>query len=79
MQCCVKKLKNGTSAGQDVRFPELFKNARTDFYVILTIFFKNILEEGPIPDERGLSIICPIYKKGRMSDPNNYRGISVSC
>ena len=77
MQCCVKKLKNGTPAGQDNLFPELFKYAPTDFYVILTNFFNGILEEGQISDEWGLSIICPIYKKGQMSDPNNYRGISL--
>ena len=77
VQCCVKKLKNGTSAGQDNLFPELFKYAPTDFYVILTNFFNDILEKGQIPDDWGLSIICPIYKKGQMSDPNNYRGISL--
>ena len=77
VQCCVKKLKNGTSAGQDNLFPELFKYAPTDFYVILTNFFNDILEKGQIPDDWGLSIICPIYKKGQMSDPNIYRGISL--
>ena len=77
VQCCVTKLKEGTSAGQDNLFPELFKYAPTDFYVILNNFFNEILEKGQIPDDWRLSIICPIYKKGQMSDPNNYRGISL--
>ena len=45
--------------------------------MILTNFLNDILEKGQIPDDWGLSKICPIYKKGQMSDPNNYRGISL--
>ena len=45
-----------------------------------TDFSNLILASGTVPDDWSLSIICPIYKKGPPSDPNNYRGISlINC
>ena len=52
-----------------ITFPELFEQAPTDLYVLLTDFFNGILEKGQTPEDWSLSILCPIYKKGQMSFP----------
>ena len=42
--------------------------------------FNRILKTGFFPHTWSESIIVPILKEGDVSDPNNYRGISlVSC
>ena len=44
--------------------------------IFLTLFNK-ILETGCFPENWSNSIVCPIFKKGSISDQNNYRGISL--
>ena len=44
---------------------------------ILTKLFNKIMDQGEFPESWGKSILCPILKKGKVIDPNNYRGISL--
>ena len=48
---------------------------------VYTSLFNIILNTGIIPNDWGVGIIKPIYKKkGSSEDPNNYRGITIlSC
>ena len=74
------KLSNGKAAGLDNVFPEFIKSAPRCMIELFTDFFNLILASGTVPDDWSLSIICPIYKKGPPSDPNNYREISlINC
>ena len=43
----------------------------------LNKLFNNIFESGNFPQVWGNSIITPVHKKGNVTDPNNYRGISL--
>ena len=77
---CLKKMRNGKSAGHDDVLPEFLKYAHEKVITLLTRFFNKILESGVVPDDWGLSIYRPLYKKGNKKDPNNYRGNSLaSC
>ena len=75
---CLKKIKNGKSAGHDDIFPEFLKYAPEKLIVVITKFFNAILERGEVPDDWALSVYCPIFKKGDRKDVNNYRGISLA-
>lgn len=74
----VKGLTNGKACGDDDIYPEFIKCAPPRFLDVLCNLFNLVLKTGVIPDQWALSIITPIFKKGSTSDPNNYRGISLS-
>ena len=44
---------------------------------ILLNVFNGILQSGLFPTDWAKAILIPIFKKGNMNDPNNYRGISL--
>ena len=77
---CMKKIKNGKSAGLDDIYPEFIKYVPDELVLMITTFFNNILDIGIVPDDWATSIYQPIFEKGEKLDPNNYRGISLaSC
>ena len=77
---CLKKMRNGKSAGHDDVFSEFLKYAHEKVITLPTRFFNKILKSGVVPDDWALPIHRPLYKKGDKKDPNNYRGISLaSC
>ena len=42
--------------------------------------FSIILYTGIVPSEWSIGLICPIYKKGDIKNPGNYKGITLlSC
>ena len=76
----LQNLKCGKSAGQDNIYPEFLKYVPGNLVEVLNSFFNLVLKTGLAPDGWALSTICPIHKKGPMTDPNNYRGISlINC
>ena len=74
-------LRNGKACGIDQIRNEFLKNLSDDIKCIIVDFFNIVLKSGFIPNEWGVGVIFPIYKKkGDISDPNNYRGITLlSC
>ena len=44
---------------------------------ILLPFYNAILVTSYFPESWGQSILCPFHKAGSLSDPNNFRGISL--
>ena len=75
---CMKKMKNGKSAGLDNIYPEFIKYIPDSLIKVITKFFNRILETTGVPDEWAISIYQPVFKKGNRINPNNYRGISLS-
>ena len=59
---CLKKMRNGKSAGHDNVFPEFLKYAHEKVMTLLTRFFNKILESGVVPDDWALTIYRPLYK-----------------
>lgn len=56
--------------------PEFYKNANL-IVPYLEILFNTVLDSGTFPDSWNVGMIIPLYKKGDVYDPNNYRGISL--
>ena len=73
----IKQLKLGKSSGPDCIGAEFYINTSLEISPVLKDLFNNILNSGNFPQAWGRSIICPIHENGSMSDPSNFRGISL--
>ena len=69
-------LREGKACGEDKVAPEVLK--RCDLDSIVLDFCNRALIRGEKPDHWSISNIIPLPKKGDLSDPKNYRGISLS-
>ena len=78
---CINRLKNDKAKGIDDIANEFLKASSSKMIQVYTSLFNIILNTGIIPNDWGVGIIKPIYKKkGSSEDPNNYRGITIlSC
>jgi len=45
----------------------------------LAILFNKSITEGSIPNDWKEANVIAIFKKGRRSDPSNYRPVSLTC
>jgi hypothetical protein len=71
------KLKSRKAAGPDRIIGELLKNA-SQFVVPFFLKFLNVLfDKGIYPEQWTESVILPLFKKGDVNNPGNYRGISL--
>ena len=73
----VKSLKNGKAPGHDKFNAELFKADPELAAAILQPLFVAIWEGEEVPADWRKGIIIRIPKKGRLSDCNNWRGITL--
>ena len=67
---------------QKMKFPdgliaELFKESSRASLPLLNILFNRLFLLGTFPESWSRSIIVPIHKKGNVSNPENFRGISL--
>ena len=69
-------IKEGKAWGDDNIAPEVLKQCDLDQIVL--DFCNNALLKGEKPDQWSTANIIPIPKKGDLSEPMNYRGISLS-
>ena len=69
-------IKEGKACGEDKVAPEVLK--RCDLGSIVLDFCNRARTKGEKPDHWSISNIIPLPKKGDLSDPKNYRGISLS-
>lgn len=72
----LKNVKLNKAPGED-RVPyEFFVHSTDEFLNELVKIFNKMYEEGNIDEAFTKTIIFPIYKKGSVNEPGNYRGIS---
>ena len=75
----LSKIDITKSSGPDNLHSRLLKEAKGPIAKALTVIYNNSISTGEIPQEWRSAIITPIYKKGKKSDPGNYRPVSLTC
>ena len=73
----VKTFKSNKSPGPDGICMEMYKNTLNDILPFLHKLFNDTFDTSSFPDDWSGSIITPLHKKGSVSNPDNYRGISL--
>ena len=73
----IKKIKCGKASGSDGIVGEMLKSGGRTVTNFLTLLFNKIFDDSIYPEEWSKAIVVPIFKKGNVDDPNNYRGVSL--
>ena len=73
----LKNLKCNKSSGMDNIPPRLLKDAAAVIGKPLTEIINTSLAMGAVPDEWKCAKVTPVFKKGKRSEMDNYRPISV--
>ena len=74
----VSSLANNKASGFDKISNEVLKPAKSVIAVPTLKLFNAILENSFYPSQWKSDILSPIHKSGDKSNPNNFRGVSVS-
>ncbi|KAK3086335.1 hypothetical protein FSP39_017010 [Pinctada imbricata] len=76
----IAKLKRDKSCAEDGLINEIFINSKITLVPVLCKLFNLIFDTGIFPEAWSSGCIVPIYKKGNVNEPTNYRGITIiSC
>jgi hypothetical protein len=78
----IRKLRVDGAAGPDGIGPLLLKKLADEIAGPLAQIMRASLRDGSVPEDWRTANVTPIYKKGRKTDPENYRPVSltsVSC
>ena len=71
-------MRENAAPGPDGIPPVILKMLRDEMAEPLAILFRRSIDDGMIPDEWRDAQITAIYKKGSKSEPDNYRGVSLT-
>lgn len=74
----LKKCKYGKAAGSNGVSYEFLKNLPGNLILYLNTLFNKIIEKGVVPKSWGQIDVRMIYKKGDMTNPDNYRPIALA-
>ena len=74
----IKQLKTEGSPGPDKISARFLQQVAWEISPPLTILFRKSMAEGTVPVDWKLANVTPIYKKGKKSDPGNYRPVSLT-
>ena len=75
----LKSLNPDKASGPDSMTSWFLKENGTIIAPMLTHIFQESVDTGTIPDQWKEANICPTFKKGKQSDPTNYRPVSLTC
>ena len=78
IQVSASKLNNNKATGFDSIKNEMLKQGLSDFLPCLRKLFNLILSSGIYPSSWVTGYITPIFKTGDSSQPDNYRGITIT-
>ncbi|CAM5139726.1 unnamed protein product [Natator depressus] len=74
-----EELLNGTkSGGPDNLHPRMLKELAHEIASLLERVFNESVNSGVVPYDWRIANIVPIFKKGKKSDPGNYRPVSLT-
>ena len=71
-------LKAKSASGPDDIGNLVLKELKEQLSSPLSVLFRKSLDEGVVPKDWKDSSITPIYKKGRRSEPGNYRPVNLT-
>ena len=74
----LEKLKADKSPGPNGIHNRVLFEIKDQIGKVLSILFQKSFQSGQLPKEWKEANIVPIYKKGKKSDPNNYRPVSLT-
>ena len=74
----IKKLKVNSAPGPDLITAYFLKNTVANIAKPLSMMYNICLDEGFVPSEWKVAHIIPIYKKGDVQCPSNYRPVSLT-
>ena len=76
----IKKLNSNKSNAEDCLINEMFIHSIDILAPTLCRLFNTIFNSGIFPETWSKGCVVPVFKKGNINDPNNYRGITIiSC
>ena len=70
-------LKCGKAAGPDGIYSECLKIFGKKYEEVLLLLMQRIFSNNLYPTQWTIHYLKPIYKKGGVSDPNNFRGLAI--
>lgn len=79
MDDALKHMKNNKAPGTDGMAVELLKQGGEACKKALYRLILQVWRNEKMPNEWQQAVICPIYKKGKRTKCENYRGISLLC
>ncbi|CAM4397635.1 unnamed protein product, partial [Lepidochelys olivacea] len=74
----LEKLKGTKSGGTDNLHPRILKELAHKIASPLARIFNESVNSGVVPYDWRIANIVPIFKKGKKSDPGNYRPVSLT-
>ena len=74
----LNKLNKSKSAGPDGFHPRVLRECADTICTPLAIIFNKSMMESKLPESWKEAHVKPIFKKGRRTDPGNYRPISLT-
>ena len=76
----IKNLNANKCCAEDLIINEMFIKCKDILTPCMYKLFNSVLQSGIFPEAWAKGCIVPVFKKGDINDPNNYRGITiVSC
>ena len=79
VQKLLSKLNPSKSSGPDGIAGRVLRELACELAPALTALFTQTLQQGTVPREWREAIISPIFKKGDVHNPANYRPVSLTC
>ena len=73
----LRKIKLRKAPGPDGIIGEIIRYSGNQVVHFFVKFFNTLFDKGIFPDGWTESVVIPLFKKGDMNNPSNYRGISL--
>ena len=78
VQRAIEKIKVNKAPGPDKISPRILREIKLQVSKPLSILFNKSLTLGKVPSDWKCANVTPIFKKGKKSQPGNYRPISLT-